>query len=162
MKKKSVHATTHELDENWQLLANAICIQAVHDFETLISDKPAIDGNSRYCNLTEIRQFAKEQIYSNVNLDTVLDIVEKNFKSGFKPYVTEHGEEIEKNWKRQHLDKKARSEKLARHPYLCPNCHGILYPSKFKVNKTSFILCDGCNLNAKIVKGGGKPCSISA
>ena len=147
MKKKVVRDDAHKTDENWQMLANAICTQAAHDYEKLISDRP-YDSTST-CNIFELKQFAREQTYTNLNMVTVFKIIEKNFKKKFKPYVQEFGEEIERNWKEKDVKHAPFDRKREIHPYFCPNCGGLLYPSAYTTKKAKYINCDGCNLNAR-------------
>lgn len=153
MKKKVVSADTHILDENWQLLADAICVQAVRDFEYMISDKPRLEKYAHYCcNLEEVKRFAKKQNYTGLDMSVILKIVEKNYKEKFRPLVAEKGEEIERNWKRLQKRGVERKVRAKDHPYRCPNCGGLLYPCAYKVNKQTFIICDGCCLNARIIR----------
>ena len=151
MKNKTVrYLTAHDLDENWQLLANAICIQAVRDYEYLISDKPSVEEN-KYCNLVELNNFSEVQIYTSVKLDDVLGIIKRNYEQKFKPYVEEHCDEIMKSWaKAKKLKNRDRANVLAHHPYICPNCHGFLYQGSKRQAAEDYILCSGCNLNALI------------
>lgn len=157
MKKKVVTHPSHFLDENYQMLANAICTQAARDYEYLISDRQAYSmrDSDRYCNLTELKDFAKRQTYTEVNMLDVLNIIDRNYKKRFRPYVEEHYEEIIANWRDKKMSKRDWNYKVANHPYFCPNCGGVLYPGTKQQASQDYIVCTGCNLNMRIPQKKG-------
>ena len=173
MKKKVVTFAAHDLDENYIGLANAICIQAVRDYEYLLSDKPLPSGvTEKYCNIQEIELFAKRQSYTDVNMEDILHIIKRNYNERFRPFVSDKVGDILRDWPRV---KRTRSyyhgiknpdKFLKVYPYPCPNCGGFLYQGSKKQAAENYIMCSGCNLNMLIPeryrKKEKKKCTISA
>ena len=165
MKNKTVTAPTHNLDENWLMLAQAICVQAARDYEYILSDMPEPKAKMpATCNATEIEMFARDQRYTEVKMDAVMERINRVYFKQFRPYVEEHMGEIMKSWANVKKNRKPgeynkdSTKKL--HPYCCPNCGGSLHPGY----KNKYIVCDGCNLNMRIPdkyrpKEGGKKCT---
>lgn len=151
MKNKVVSAPTHDLDENWLMLAQAICVQAARDYEYILSDMPEPKSKMpATCNATEIEQFAKHQLYTDVKMDAVMERINRVYFKKFRPYVKEHMGEIIESWANFKKNRKTgdyHKEYIRKiHPYCCPNCRGTLHPD----SKGEYIVCDGCNLNVLI------------
>lgn len=139
-------------DKPWENLANAICEQAIRDFEWCISDRPLPqDVQSSLCNLGELKRFFHEQTLTPLNLTAISKKIEKTYKNEFRPFVEEHYQEIYHSWVSQKLDKIDYRKQPELHPYRCPNCGGLLRPNKKQKNmKIRYIVCTGCNLNVRM------------
>lgn len=131
-------------DRVYEDIGNLVISNAARDFEGLISGTilPTND-----CNLDELRAFAKNQVYSSVNLTEIFDKIERIYEKEFVPYATENAKEIKKQWedfKKKHVEWKNR---VLYSKYRCPLCGGSLKPAK--ANKT--IGCTGCKLETFVV-----------
>lgn len=141
----------------YENLLNAIALQAVFDYETLISDAPVpvVMGDE---SIEKIRLFARD-----TPLTGYLDRIDRIYQNEFKPYVEEHYKEIWEDWP---VVQKARGKNqdvlVRQYKHKCPVCGGSLRPMLFgnaftrkKIGHSSFIGCSSCNLNAR-VPGGNK------
>mgnify|MGYP006958160456 CR=1 FL=1 len=148
--------------EAWESLANAVCERAVRDFEAIISDAPLPDDVSMtICNLGELKNFAKEQVYTDLPLDKIMARINRVYKEEFRPYVKKNGKAIIDSWLGQKLDKVDPDKQRRLHPHVCPNCGGLLRPAKKNSGRDGYIVCTKCNLNMIFVdipkkKKGGK------
>lgn len=131
-------------DRVYEDIGNLVISNAARDFEGLISGT-ILPSND--CNLDELRAFAREQVYSSVNLTEVFDKIERIYNKEFIPYATENAKEIKKQW--EHFNKKysSWSDRVTYSKYKCPLCGGSLKPAR--ANKT--IGCTGCKLETFVV-----------
>ena len=131
-------------DQVYEDIGNLVISNAARDFEGLISGS-LLPSND--CNLDELRAFAKEQVYSSVNLTEIFNKIEHIYEKEFIPYATENAQEIKKQW--EHFNKKysSWSDRVMYSKYKCPLCGGSLKPAR--ANRT--IGCTGCKLETFVV-----------
>ena len=143
----------------WLMLRNAMIERAVWDFEMLISEAPIPKtAGSLQSEMTvpAIRQFAK-----GTNTEIWLKKIERIYNEKFRPYATEHAQDIVKAW-RKHMKLKTKYEleqDLKRYEYKCPMCGGALRPITICGKK-----CIGstfCYLNILMPKKEKKKCTSS-
>ena len=162
MKKPGPKQESAYMDEfrPYENLMNAIILQAVLDFESLISDAPISVGSDSYessMTVPAIRHWAK-----GTKVNEWLDKIERTYKNKFRPYSESHAKEIAKDWKK--LTRKCQTKydwdlAYQTYPHKCPLCGGALRPKT--VNSMKTISCNGCNLNVMFPLEVKKKCSTA-
>ena len=131
-------------------LANAVVLQAVLDYEYLISDRPVFDA--RNINKFEIRKFAQEQTFSGTDVNAILDRIDRVYKKEFRPYVRRHHKEIVAITEKAEKHRDSWKWLQDHSPYHCPLCGGTLRRGSKRDRCRDYIVCSSCNLNMRIPK----------
>lgn len=146
-------ALVTEQGNAWNNLANAVVLQAVQDYEYCISDKPMFIGKEKVSK-EEIRLFARTQQLVGIDVNAILDRIDRMYHMEFRPYVLNNLKGI------LDISKLARKQKgkaawtwIADHsPYKCPFCGGYLREGLKRDGNAGYIVCSHCNLNMRIPK----------
>lgn len=138
-------------DNAWKNLANAIVIQAVLDYEYLVSDKP-LPATKDKVNKTEIRLFAANQHLVSTDVTSILDRVDRVYRHEFRPYVRKHSKDIIKICREAKKHPAPWTWLQDNSPYKCPFCGNALRQGAAINNSTDYIVCSSCNLNMRIPK----------
>ena len=138
-------------DNAWRNLANAIVIQAVQDYEYLVSDKPMFSTKDKVTK-TEIRLFAVKQQLVNVDVSAILDRVDRVYQHQFRPYVRQNYKSILEMTRKSKKHPAPWSWLQDNTPYKCPFCGGALRQGAAINSSTDYIVCSQCNLNMRIPK----------
>lgn len=147
--------TSKSTEAAWNELCNAIIEQACQDFGMLLSDAPLPSAVSQnYCNISEIRSFAKTQTYVALNLTDILNKIEMNFNA-FKEYCSNNEQQIIDDYIKaglNHIKKLSeveRAKKRKEFPHRCPNCGGPITIAKLRIGR--YFACNHCNFNCLIL-----------
>lgn len=135
----------------WINLANAIAIQAVLDYEYLVSDKPAFIAKDKVSK-EEIRLFANKQTIVNSDINAILDRIDRVYEKKFRPYVAENYKSIIEYTKKAKKRKNSWTWLQDNSPHRCPLCDGALRQGAVRDGSSDYIVCTHCNLNMLIPK----------
>jgi len=138
-------------DNAWQNLANAIVLQAVQDYEYLISDKPMFISKDKVSK-TEIRIFAATQTFTPIDVTAILDKIDHVYKEEFRPYIKKNLKGILEMSKKSKKHPDPWRWLQENSPYRCPFCKGILRQGDARSGSRDYIVCQHCNLNMRIPK----------
>ncbi len=138
--------------KNYYNLTNAIIIQAVEDYERMISG--TIEANipkSILGSEETIENFLRNQQITKLNMGEHLDRIKTAYYDEFIPYVEANAESIRKEW-----NKKSKQHDNVyisqRSKHRCPLCGGTLRPFKKRGYDHVGIGCTGCHLYRTISK----------
>ena len=148
MSKQSIQDRLGEgrsLNDAYENLISAIALQAVLDYEAIMSDAPHEGGPTM--TKVAIRKFTK-----GTKVDKFLDRIERIYREEFRPYIALHWQEILDEWpKVEDSSCRAELEQLQRaYKHKCPACGGNIIPYQTKKERPIYIGCSTCNLNMKI------------
>lgn len=129
-------------NENYENLANAIIYRGMRDWEALISG--SIEPGAS-CNEAEIRNFMKTQVYTKLNTEEMLDVIQTIYAYKFIPYARKHKQEIIDQWNVFKTKKLVKEECEAESQHICPLCGGCFRPKEFK--NIVYIACTNCSLS---------------
>lgn len=128
--------------KNYEDLANAIIYRGVRDFEGLIS---GTIPNGATINEMEVRKFMKEQTYTQLDTEALLDKIEFVYKYKFIPRAKRNRSRIIEQWKNFQEQKMSKDDAVFQSKYRCPLCGGSYRPHIF--NNAVVIGCTGCDLS---------------
>ena len=138
-KELGKEGVTHK---NYEDLANAIIYRGIRDWEELISG--SIEPGAS-CNEAEIRNFMKQQVYTKLDMEEMLDNIQQIYVNQFIPYAKKHKKEIIAQWNVFKRKRYVKEECEAESQHICPLCGGCFRPKEFKNNV--YIGCTNCSLS---------------
>ena len=136
-------------------LCNAICAQAIRDYEAAISERPMPDFISlKDVNKRTIEIFAKEQTLTSLDMTAMLEQTLEDYEDKFIPFIKRNLTQIIEDFKKyEHLRKRGGHKFREKYKWRCPHCGGILIFGPRNSIMKNYISCTYCQLCMKLPKG---------